>query len=385
YLSFALLNHPAVEAAYAEWRASVAAIEPAAALPDPQLTFQADIAETLTSLMPGLMFDLTSAGKRTAQGRAAAAGAEVARRNFNLAAQTVARQLRETWIELAYVAAARQLHAAATISVGDTGALAAAAQATGRPGGNLGDLIELQGDLAEHHADHAALGDRLQAARLAFKAALGLAPADHDPPWPDFPLSVEPLPDDQTVWWRILERNPDLAALRALVDQSVAAVAVAESAATPDFGLGAMVDFKASPLLVRPVANLSLPIWRTRLDHQVAAARAQHDAALAQVDLNALDLAARVARALYTVHQADRMLAYIDHTARPNLDRLIATRSADYESGAGDLAALTTVATRRILLRLARLDLLRERADAVTELRFLSADAAPADLSETAS
>jgi outer membrane protein TolC len=39
FIRFAVLNNPKVEAAYEDWNASVAAIAPARALPDPQLTF----------------------------------------------------------------------------------------------------------------------------------------------------------------------------------------------------------------------------------------------------------------------------------------------------------------------------------------------------------
>ncbi|HTX64358.1 MAG TPA: TolC family protein, partial [Opitutaceae bacterium] len=81
-LRFALLNHPQVEAAFDEWRAAVLAIGPARALPDPKLTFQADIAGTLTSLMPGFMFDLMGPGRRAAMAGEAAAAAEAARRRY---------------------------------------------------------------------------------------------------------------------------------------------------------------------------------------------------------------------------------------------------------------------------------------------------------------
>src|ERR1039457_5307123 len=40
FLTFALLNHPDVEAAYFDWAAAVARITSAGAPPDPQLTFQ---------------------------------------------------------------------------------------------------------------------------------------------------------------------------------------------------------------------------------------------------------------------------------------------------------------------------------------------------------
>ena len=78
YVRFALLKHPAVFAAYSEWRAAVESIAPARALPDPQITFQADIAGTVTSLMPGVLFDLMVPGKRAALAREAADSGAVA-------------------------------------------------------------------------------------------------------------------------------------------------------------------------------------------------------------------------------------------------------------------------------------------------------------------
>ncbi|MCF7687799.1 MAG: TolC family protein, partial [Cephaloticoccus sp.] len=194
YLRFALQNHPQVAVAHARWRAQVAAISPARSLPDPKLTLQADIANTVMSVMPGIMFDFMSTGKRDAMGREAAAGAEVARTQFDAATQQVATQLRKAWIELAYVDAARDLHGEAANSVAQSIALAEADYATAPSGMGLGQQIELQNERAEHHVHHAILSDRLQAARIAFKSALGLRPTDRDPPWPEFPISAETLP-----------------------------------------------------------------------------------------------------------------------------------------------------------------------------------------------
>lgn len=383
YLRFALLNHPQVEAAYANWRATVSQIGPAHSLPDPKLTLEADIAQSLMTLMPGVMFDVMSSSKRAAQGRAAAASAEVAHRQFLATAQLVARRLREAWIELAYAHAAHELHGAAAASVEETIAFAHTGFATGRDAGALSAQYALQDELAEHHAHHAMLGDRLAAARIGFKAALGLLPDATDPPWPAFPLTVEPLPPDSALWQRILTRNPDLAIARALIDQSVAAVAVAEKAGTPDFTVGAMVDVKANPLMVRPAVSLTLPVWRQRLADQIASAQAQHQGAAAQLNAAQLDLAAQFARDLFAVHRADRLLAYVDHTALPNTARFITAADADYQTGRGAPTVISAAHTRQVLLQLERLELLRARADAVTELLYLTADAAPSSFASS--
>ena len=73
FLTYAMLNQPQIEAAYYDWAASVENITVARSLPDPQLTFQADIVDVVSSVMPGLMQQFPGPGKLRAQARAAAA------------------------------------------------------------------------------------------------------------------------------------------------------------------------------------------------------------------------------------------------------------------------------------------------------------------------
>jgi outer membrane protein TolC len=380
YLRFALLHHPEIEAAYDDWRASVAAITPARARPDPRLTFQADIADTVMSVMPGFMSDFTASGKRTALGREAAAGSAVAYREYVGTILQTAAAFRNAWLELAYVEQARQLHARAAAAVAEILAVSDARYATGRSLAGLEAQVRLQNIAAEHHAHHAALTDRLTAARIRFKSALGLPPSDPDPVWPDAPLTSTALPDDDELWSRVLAANPDLARMRALVELSVARVAAAEKSRTPDFSLGVMTDVKASPVMLRPVATLSLPVWRDKIAATIASAQARHDAAVARLDARQLTLAAGLAHALYRIREADRMIAYFDHTALPNLDRLAATAEASYQSGLSDAVSIPESHLHRITLHIDRLAMLLQRETAVTDLLLLTADVAPVDL-----
>ena len=73
FLAYALLNQPQVEAAYFDWLASVERITVQRSLPDPQLTFQMDIQDVVTSLMPGLMMSFPGMGKLRAAGEVATA------------------------------------------------------------------------------------------------------------------------------------------------------------------------------------------------------------------------------------------------------------------------------------------------------------------------
>ncbi|MHB9008737.1 MAG: TolC family protein, partial [Limisphaerales bacterium] len=76
FLLFAMLSQPQVEAAYYEWAVAVQRITVERSLPDPRLTFQSDIADTVMSLMPGLMMDFPGPGKRKAAANVATAESE---------------------------------------------------------------------------------------------------------------------------------------------------------------------------------------------------------------------------------------------------------------------------------------------------------------------
>ena len=49
YLRFAMLNNPRIEAAYYDWFSSVESITAARSLPDPRLTFSADISDIVSN------------------------------------------------------------------------------------------------------------------------------------------------------------------------------------------------------------------------------------------------------------------------------------------------------------------------------------------------
>ncbi|HWY30053.1 MAG TPA: hypothetical protein VNX46_04830, partial [Candidatus Acidoferrum sp.] len=75
-LAYALLNSPTVEAAFYDWSASVENITVTRSMPDPQLSFQAYIQHSLTSLMPGFIQQIPGPGKLKARARVAAAESE---------------------------------------------------------------------------------------------------------------------------------------------------------------------------------------------------------------------------------------------------------------------------------------------------------------------
>jgi cobalt-zinc-cadmium efflux system outer membrane protein len=379
YLRFALLNHPQVAAAFYDWRAAVEAITPARSLPDPQFIFQADIADTITSFMPGIMFDFMTRGKRAAMGREAAAAGEVAYRNYATTVLRTAATVRKAWIEIAYVDEALRLREASLGAIDQSAALNASDYATGRGMATLATQVLLLNSSAQVRATIAALEDRRAAARTRFKSALGLSPDAADPPWPRMALTATPLPPGPELWRAAKAFNPELASVHAMVEMAIAGVQVASKTGTPDFTLGAMIDLKADPVFVRPLANLTLPIWRDKIAATIAAAEARRDAAAARLNAEQLNLAAELAQMLYMVRESERMVSYLEGTALPNLERSLASAEAAYQSGMDGAGMIPQTRLMALGMRLERLEALRQRETAVTDLLLMIADVAPAD------
>jgi outer membrane protein, heavy metal efflux system len=378
FVLYAVLNHPAVIAAYDDWRARIEDIVPARSPQDPQFVFQADIADTLMSFMPGLMFNFMGSGKRLAMSREATAAAEVARRDYISAVLTTAAEARKAWIELAYLDEAVRLKQLSVGALESSLATAGTEFTTGRGMSTLADQVRIANDLARTRSELGTLADRRTAVGARFKTALGLGPSDPDPVWPAAALTATAVPGPDELWRRASEANPELGRMRSMVDMAVAGVAVAHRAGQPDFTLGAMVELKADPRFVRPLATLALPIWREKIAAIVSAADARRDASVARLSTEQLNLAAELAQMLFMVREADRMIAYVDQDALPNFDRTIATAEAAYQSGTASPGMISETQVMALTMRLERLGALRDREIAVTELMLLTADVAPA-------
>jgi outer membrane protein, heavy metal efflux system len=146
---------------------------------------------------------------------------------------------------------------------------------------------------------------------------------------------------------------------------------VAKSAKKPNFAAGLMVDLKASPWMLRPTGSLSLPVWREKIAAGIEAAHARHDAAVARVSAEEVALGAELAQMLFMVQEADEMLAYIDETALPNLELMIATAAAGFETGMGSATMVAETAAMKLEVLGRRLEVLRTREAAIAELQLL--------------
>jgi outer membrane protein TolC len=161
-----------------------------------------------------------------------------------------------------------------------------------------------------------------------------------------------------------------------MVEMAVADEEVARQSRVPDFSAGLMADVRQTPWLWRPTATVTLPVWRGKIAGQIAAARARREASAANVDAERLTMAAELARVLYMVREADRMITFIDATALPNIERTVASAEAAIQSGMGGTGMIPEARLMAATRRIERLNALRERELAVTGLLLMTTEIA---------
>lgn len=339
FLTYALLNHPDVEAAYFDWAASVARVTSAGAPPDPQLTFQLDIQSIVTSLMPGLMFAFPGPGKLRAQAAVAAAESAGKYHEFEAHALAAAFALKRAYYQLHFLTEKIAVNRATLAVLGDVETVARQRNAVNQA--TLQDVLRAQMEQERLRTELANLEDSRQPLAAQFKAALGLPAAAPEPPLParfeTTPLAVAP----SNLLAAAYAHNPRLAAMSAEVARAGATLELATKAGVPDFSAGLMADLKMTPLLFRPQAALTLPVWRSKIRAQLAEAQALKGAAQARFTGEQLAVAVELAEKLYMLREADRNLTLTQHELLPRAWLALEAARAGYLSNQSSFVDLT--------------------------------------------
>ncbi len=331
FLRFAALNAPSVEAAYYEWAASVERITLARALPDPSLTFESDIRDTVQSLMPGLMVDLPGPGKLRAAAEVQAAASRAAYFGFEREVLRTALAVKTAYYRLHFLEETIRVERATLQLLLDLEQLAQQQNAAGRV--TLQDVLRVQIARDQIENQIANLEDSRAALRAELKSALGLGPADGDPP---IPASFEPstgAPRADEILATALARNPELRALEEEVRAAEAELGLARKANVPDFRFGLELDLEGDPTLFRPSAAMTLPIWRDKIAAGIAGAEAETRAAAARLGAEQVRLAAELAMLLFLLREAERNGALLADKLVPRARQSLEAAQAGYVNG----------------------------------------------------
>ena len=330
FLRFAMLNQPQIEAKYDDWMASVERITVERSLPDPKLTFQAYIQNTLTSLMPGLMQEFPGPGKRAAAARVASAESRAKYFQFESAVLQAAFDVKRAYYNLHFLDKRIRINRETLALLADLEKSARAQNSVGKV--TLQDVYRAQIEQDQLKTEVENLEDSRHPLLAQFKAALGLTRDQPDPPVPatfyGTPLDLNA--DD--ILAAAFVRNPRLKAMEADVRMAEASVALARKSRVPDFSAGLQAEGYTPPFYW-PQGSVSLPIWRDKIAAQIAAAQAGKRAAEARLTSEQIGVTVDFAMRAYDYREATRNLALLENQLIPKARQSLEIARAGYLSG----------------------------------------------------
>ena len=376
YLAYALLNSPTVNAAYGDWAASVENITVERSLPDPQITFQADIASIVQTVMPGFQQEFPGPGKLRARAAVAGAGSRAKYFAFETAALQTAFDLKKSYYELHFLDDRLRINRETLSLLNDLERIAGAQNEVGK--GTLQDVLRAQIERDRVSTDIANLEDSRQPMLASFKAALGITPDQPDPPVPARLETTEINPDSAELQRIAFARNPQLKAMEADVRAAEAGIALAYKSRVPDFSLGLMADVKASPTLFRPLAGMTLPIWRDKTAAEIAQAQALELAAKARLTAAQIALAVDFAEQSFAYREIGRNLDLLVNRLIPKARQSLEIARAGYLSGTIDFFNLMDTERTLLNFELSAVEARTQREIVLSRLSLLIAGEPPA-------
>ncbi|MBN8457336.1 MAG: TolC family protein [Verrucomicrobia bacterium] len=375
FLRFAMLNQPRVEAAYYDYAVAVEGITVERSLPDPRLTFELDIQDVLTTVMPGIMTDVPWTSKLRIRADKASAESEAKLFAFAAAVLQAAFDLKRPYYQLHFLDERIRINRETLALMGELEQIARAQTEAGKV--TLQDVLRTQIEQERLRVEIANLEDSRNPLLAKFKAALGLHGGQPNPP---FPQRFESTPLDLTserLFAKALAVNPRLKQMEAEIRMAEADIRLAHQSKSPDFNGGLEVDVKMSPAVWRPTFGITLPIWRDKIAAEIAAAQARKSAAHARLSAEQIQLAVEFADKSFMFREASRNQKLLTDSLLPKARQALEVARSGYSAGKTDFINLQEAARARLEFELAATDAGVNRELALAEVSLVIVGIAP--------
>lgn len=375
FLAFAILNQPQVEAAYFDWAGSVERITTERSLPDPRLSFESDIADIVMTVMPGLMQEFPGPGKLKAAANVATAESRTKYFAFESSVLQTAFSLKRSYYQLWFLDEKLRINRETLNLLAQLEKSAVAKNEVGKV--TLQDVYRAQIEQDQLATEIANLEDSRRPLFAQLKGALGLTHGQLDPP-PPARFETTPLDlNGDALLDTAFTRNPRLKAMEADVRMAEAAIALARKSKVPDFSLGLMADAKAAPTMFRPLAGMTLPIWRDKIAAQVAQAQANKRAAEARLTSEQIMVTVDFAMKSYDYREVTRNLALLQNQLIPKARVSLEVAQAGYLSGRTDFFDLLDAERTLLNFQLEEVESRTRREIVLADLSLSIAGIAP--------
>ena len=372
----AVRKSPQVQAAYFDWVQAVERITVERSLPDPKITFEADIQDMVMAVMPGLMLDLPGPGKLRAQAAVAAAEAQMKYAEFRKAVLVSAANLKKAYFELQALEDTIAVNKRNLKLVHELRDITQAQHSAGRT--TLQDVLRADIESDELTVRIENLEDSRTVATTRYTTALGYSPnSPVKVPLPKrFENSVDSPPLDE-IYKTALTRNPTLVLMEAEIRKAEAAVTLARRSAVPDFGVGVEADVKPSTPIVTPQLSITLPIWRDKIAAEIQAAIAAKSSAEARYTQEQLALAVEFASMAFMYRESEREYRLLMDRLIPNAKGSLDVARSGYVGGQSSFIDFLEAERSLLQFELATVDARKAREEALLNLSLSIAGMVP--------
>jgi outer membrane protein TolC len=376
FLIYAMLNQPQIEAAYFDWAGSVEKITVERSLPDPKLTFQAYIQNTLTSLMPGLMQDIPGRGKLKAAANVAAAESNSKYFAFETTILRTAFSVKQSYYQLWFLEEKIRINRQTLALLADLEKSARARNEVGQS--TLQDVYRAQIEQDKITTEISNLEDSRQPLTAQLKAAMGMTRGQPDPPMPSRFESTALDLDGSALLDTAFTRNPRLKAMESEVRLAEALIGLARKSKAPDFSAGLQSEVYTPPFYW-PQGSMSLPIWRDKIAAQIAGAQAGKRAAEARLTSEQIMVTVDFAMKTYDYREITRNLALLRDKLIPKAGKSLEIARAGYMSGQIDFFNLMDAERSLLDFQLQEVEARTRREITLADLSLSIAGITPED------
>lgn len=365
---YAAFSSPRVEQSFYAWARSVEEITLARSRPDPTLSLEIEVSRMLEAFRPGFETMIPGPGKLALAAEAQSAQASAMRHMFEQTVLEAGLRAWTVWLRAAWLVDVISIRGEILAVVRDIEDLASTQFRVGKV--SQQDVLRVQIERDTLETEIVSLEDSRTLILAEVRSALGIAPAEPPPPIPTrLPEKLSELPAGDLLDVALVN-NHSLLALREEIREAESMFALARKSSQPDYSLGLKVDL-LSPIMLMPMAGMTLPIYRDKTAAIVAAALASRHAADSALAGATLDLVVQLADANFRFRDANRRLELVRERLLPKAQASLETARSAYQTGMTDMTGLLDAERSLLEFRIEEITMRLEREVAAAEIRLV--------------
>jgi len=350
YLNYAVTHHPAPQAAFYEWKASLERVPQARALMDPGLNYAYFVRESMTQQSIALTQMPPWYGKLKAGGDAAMENALAAEQRFEQARQQVLFKVKAAYADCVLLVRSLAVMRENRRILADVKASANARFEAGK--GIYADVVRAGVAVAQAEDRIRSFESRRDPVAGRMNAALGRQ-AHLSLPWPET-LEIQPLPlmvDESRFLEWLAQQNPEIRAMGHDIAGRRHVVDASRQNRIPDVMLGVeYMDMVTMRDQVAVMGTINLPVWPGRVTAEREEALSGFSAASRRRVDRLQELEADLRLAIYRFQDAHRRVVLYEQTLIPMSREALDAALAAY--GAGEVGFQAVAETQTALQEL---------------------------------